>query len=436
MDYVVFEYPIIELTDNYNELAGIGNTRQDEDISQQSDVDSDSPTYQDFSDGHYYRLRNRQGYYEFNGDNNEGINTGNSKKAGSINRNKSERTIACLRQQVRNLSLRLDKQKLCAKMREEKLKNLYEEELDGIEEDYQKSILHLIQQQKEVRPPLISDIPTESRGTQVSECGAQQAKTSLNSTTVDKACNTIPCDFDNNKDEEMDSLISQAHGLFSRLSNLISRVDNCSAEIKNITKENENRNKNAASAISKSVSAGDTTNKSKSRRYRKRQKLCENMKSPRKESMTTANVDPKILNKPTNIEKKTEKPATTIQQGLIRSNYGDTFLVAGYTPEGSENEDEQGWQTVRPRKLKSFKQSYTEAGAIARAINNPKPRRTQTTQSLYITARTDPKSYAGRLKHGKSVVNSSFTDRTVHSNVSTLASNVQSVKRMEDIMRK
>lgn len=382
----------------------------------------------------------------------------------------SEALVPVLNRQIKSLELRLERQQKCFRKHEIKLKALYEEEIDVIEDDYRKTLLNVIYEKHNYTRTTFSlseqlpkgVVPSISHGTQVDihvgSCNC--SKQSINpfaKVTVNKGCNTEPTlvtdstsqspsemgDLKNSSMPDPEEILPDTEELFNKLSSLVHRFNKCASFINNTPNDKDKDEIATANPPSSraSVHSVKTVSKSKRRRYKKRQRFNETIKSPRKFQSTSTNVasgEISVLESPRREVSKSGSMIHTTLPPCLPTPFIITTRAEQNNASGGDYptpDDNQGWQTVRSRRnVQQLKRaaalnklnSQTEAGTIAQAINAVPKRYAQINRSAQFSAKptkrnskVDPCSYSGKLQLGKSSHKNS--DLTINSDIPTLS---------------
>lgn len=460
MNFYILDYPLVSITDEYSSLTGQSRPnncnssffdRLDEEILFPSPKGRDKCTSHQNNDLCHGLNDLREGL-ELTDDIAQGDGDSSVHECHATVPDESL-LVKSLRQQITNLTVRLDKQQKCHQIREQKLQALYEEELDIVEEDYQANVHNLIQRLRgdrlDQRESASTSFDSTSKATPVtlSTAATNTISPVVDASaprTVDKCVNTNsnklreqPHDFavpknGGDTDEDVDGLVSK---LYTKLSDVDACLKMCSKELNSLN-SNECcmlRTESLLSLVAvQSVGARDKT---KPRKRRRRNKFGNALKSPRKDQSTTAvhipvRSSPSLLthsisDKPIAVNQTSSKMKITTGDSSTSLNLAG--LTAAEQRQLSEIDDSYGWQTVRPRRHRQPKSSHTEAGLIAKAINNV-PRDRKQPVRMNAKMKVDPLSYSGKLQLGKPISQSdqiSVEDQTINSKISTITSQMR-----------
>lgn len=402
MDCYILEYPLLLVDDApvYQNSLETTNPQQSSMCQDYSEADEKKPGLNkttskgDYDDAIVVRKKTQ-------GDTNrppaiKQQPTVSSYSDGDGNRSEyDDNLISALNEQVCNLKSQIDKQQKCYRKREERLRQLYEEELDIIEEEYQQSMLQLIrkhrpdktQTTKLGKAPVIKLL---SASTLTSKSVSSNTVTIRTST---KGCNTESClthqkertipDF-GSENSETDVLYDQTQSLHSRLDNLIVRLSECSVSINNL-KSTENI-QNIKKAQNKMLRQKGYGHNSPPQVKLSLNMVVEPTKEILKDDEKTRNE--KSTGQTPNCSASHTKPPDPIVDKVEQAT---NVLEAG----------DQGWQVVRSKRYRKRQHFSNEASVIAAAINHtPRARPVRQTSAKLVGSapEVNPRSYASKLQ--------------------------------------
>lgn len=332
------------------------------------------------------------------------------------------------------LESQLERQQQCYRKREQKLKQLYEEELDIVEEEYQQSMLDAIskhqnevlikkhnkrvrKESKSVSADLNAIRPGNQELEKVSTCSTGcNTESYLSPVRSNITLNTI----ESLSESEADLLHQKTLSIYSRLDKLIHRFNDCSLTIKALDKQE--------------ITAAGIKSPNKSRRQRKKQ----NRPQPVVTQLQQSNKQPNNKSAAADVS-----PVDSIEPSRQSSDYGSLPHTAQYSAHHDEekptsvvtDDGDAGWEVVKSRRQRRQRAYQNEACVIAVAINNVPEMRPQRKGSMPLKPdRCRQSSYASKLQYGRRNPKSS-TSCTINSEIPTLASQTYKGSKKEMVSR-
>ena len=345
--------------------------------------------------------------------------------------------LDALKRRVSWLESQLVRQQQCYKKREDRLKQLYEEELDIAEEEHQKTMLEMIKKCQSRKCVTLTPVNTLGERSLKSTAARKKNKSvstdlSLGETwnlTNAAECVTVGCNTESypmmneegitlnyiESHSEAEILHKQTQSIYSRLDKLIGRFTDCSHVISTLDNGCDQAN-----------------NKTPSRRRRRRKQPVQPQSDQlnRQGDHSPAQIVPdrksavysSMKNSPCNVSTGQESPNQPSQLDISPPEKGDGATEAEI---GVSNDGDAGWELVTSKRQRRFRTTYqNEACVIAAAINNVplvhllKKRANQLPNS---SSKSPLLSCTNNPQLGK-VTSSHSPSRTINSEIPTLAS--------------